>query len=247
MADTAMEIVRAGDKDMFLATLFAPEVAQPHLFAVMALAVEVARIPQLVSDVQIGEIRLQWWADTLESIGNGETQSHPVAVALTETVKVHSLPLAPLQALVEARRFDLYADVMPDQTAVEAYFGEIQAVLFQLGCMILAPEVAPAAATASGLSGVGFGLARSLTQPDKVTKLTSPQQSREDLMVLAEKRLAEANDAVAGLPRQLFPAFLPLSIAGLYLNAAKQGRTNVPQWRRQWRLWRAARTETVSF
>ena len=49
---SCLDMVRAGDKDMFLATLFAPEAAQPHLFALHAFAIEVARIPHLVSEAQ---------------------------------------------------------------------------------------------------------------------------------------------------------------------------------------------------
>ncbi len=118
-AASIREAARSGDKDFFLAALFAPEDKQAHLFALQAFAAELARIPTLVSEPQIGEIRLQWWGDTLEQ-PEGGLGGHPIAAALMETVRTCGLPLQPLQQMIEARRFDLYADRMPDVTSLEA-------------------------------------------------------------------------------------------------------------------------------
>lgn len=242
---TCLDLVRAGDKDIFLATLFAPEAAHPHLFALQAFAIEVARIPQLVSEPQIGEIRMQWWDDTLEAIANGDTQSHPVAQALAATVQQHSLPVAPLHGLIAARRFDLYGDPMPNMTAMEVYFGETQSVLFQLACMVLNPSKAPHAATAAGLAGVAFGLSRTLLSAELAAKITPTGSTRDQLFNLAETRLAEARAALVSLPQDILPAFLPLAITPLNLAAARRGASSVSQWRKQWRLWRSARREEI--
>jgi 15-cis-phytoene synthase len=235
MQDTCLEIVRTGDKDLFIATLFAPVVAQPHLFALHAFAVEVARVPLVVSEPQLGEIRLQWWEDTLDAIEQGEPQVHPVAQSLAETVVVHRLPLAPLRDLVEAHRLDLYAGPFPTVTALETYCGQTRSALFQLSCLILDPKTVAQAAEASGLSGVAFGIARGLH-----SSLTD-KFSGEQITALAERRLAEARTAIAKLPRQLLPTFLPVALTELYLSASSRGKS-VPQWKRQWRLWRAARS-----
>ena len=82
MANTSlMEQVKAHHRDRYLATLFAPEPMQPHLFALYAFDAEIARVPQLVSEPQIGEIRLQWWRDTIAALYHGEAVDHPVAQA----------------------------------------------------------------------------------------------------------------------------------------------------------------------
>lgn len=246
MADTTcLDIVRAGDKDIFLTTLFAPVAAQPHLLALRAFAIEIERIPHLVSEPQIGEIRLQWWLDTLDSISQGEPQSHPVALALSNAIHQHGLPIAPLKTLVEAQRFGLYADRMPDMPAVEGYCGETQSALFQLSCIISQKDAAAHTAIVSGLAGVAFGLARSLTDSVVAEKIIPPETSREQLIRLTEQRLQEAKAALANLPLSVFPAFLPLAVVPLYLSAARAQKTTVPQWRRQWRIWRAARNEKL--
>lgn len=241
MSDAALairELARAGDKDLFLAALFAPEDRQPHLFALQAFTAELQRIPALVSEPQIGEIRLQWWADTLEQPESGQG-GHPVAMALAETIQAGGLPLQPLQQMIEGRRFDLYADRMPDLTSLEAHFGETLSALIQLQCLVLDAKAAPSATTAAGLAGVALGIARTMLTRQR-EKLVPQGLTDADVLALARKRLAEARDAAATLPQSLLPALLPLATTELYLTAAEGGRPQVPQWRRQWRIWRAA-------
>lgn len=239
------ETVRLGDKDRYLALLFAPESLQPPLFAIAAFATELARIPSLVSESPIGEIRLQWWADTLAAMESGEGGSHPVAQALAETVAANSLPLASLSAMVEARRFDLYADVMPDIASVEAYFGETQSALIQLSCMVIDQTAAPKAASAAGFAGVALGLARTLALSPRSERWQPPGKTRDDMLALATTRFEEARSALKDVPKHLLPAFLPAAVTPLYSDAARAGRRDVPQWRRQWRIWRAARSEMI--
>lgn len=234
-------LVRAQDKDLFLADLFLPEEAQPAAFALHAFACEIARIPHLVSEPQIGEIRLQWWAETLEGLNNGQAQDHPTAAALAEAVKARDLPVKPLSDLVEARRIDLYADGLPGPAAVEGYLGETQSVLFQLAAMIVDRDAGPQAAAASGLAGVVFGLARGLAAGQG--KLVPPGETRATMQALARRRLAEFRTSLAEVPRSLWPVYLPVALTELYLKRSEQGPAEVPQWRRQWWLWRAARTE----
>lgn len=76
-------------------------------------------------------------------------------------------------------------------------------------------------------------------------KLVPQGLAEADVLALARKRLAEARDAAATLPQSLWPAFLPLATTELYLAAAEAGRQQVPQWRRQWRIWRAAKSGKI--
>lgn len=61
----------------------------------------------------------------------------------------------------------------------------------------------------------------------------------------ARRHLAEARDAVAGLPQGVKPAFLPLALVRPYLGETERRGYDpfhtpieLPQWRRQWALWR---------
>jgi len=53
------QLVRAGDKDRFLATLFAPAKYRRALFALYAFNLEVARVRELAREPLPGELRLQ--------------------------------------------------------------------------------------------------------------------------------------------------------------------------------------------
>src|ERR1700681_4758790 len=105
-------LVRAPDKDRFLAALFAPAEHRGALHALYAFNVEIARVREVVREPLAGEIRLQWWSDVLRGAGRGEVEGHPVAAALLATIGRYKLPLERLEALIAARRFDLYDDAM---------------------------------------------------------------------------------------------------------------------------------------
>src|SRR5947209_6479256 len=100
--------VRALDRDRFLAGLFAPSAARPHLFAILAFSAEIARVRDLVSDPLPGEVRLQWWRDLLEGKPHGDVEGHPIAAALLDTIAKFALPASALVRLIDARVFDLY-------------------------------------------------------------------------------------------------------------------------------------------
>jgi phytoene synthase len=60
-------LVREADKDRFLAALFAPADRRGALFAVYAFNIEVARVRENIREAMAGEIRLQWWRDAIET------------------------------------------------------------------------------------------------------------------------------------------------------------------------------------
>lgn len=239
MTDEISNIVRNYDRDRYLASLFAPDDKREALLALFAFNTEISRIRYVVSEPQIGEIRLQFWADTLNSIEEGTAQSHPVANALMKTFQVHDLPLEPLQRLISAHQFDLYADHFPTLNDVEGYLGETSSIIIQLSGLILDRNLAEKFAAAAGLTGVAYGLARHVSQLDLLPTLKPIDSSIDDLKSLAAKRLEEARAYT--IPQALWSAFLPASLTNLYL-AQSQSPSN---WRKQWHLWRAARRGTL--
>ena len=77
MAETAAlsysaQQVRLSDPDRFLTALFAPAAARENLFALYAFNLEVARIPELVHEPMMGQIRLQWWRERFDEIYAGQ-------------------------------------------------------------------------------------------------------------------------------------------------------------------------------
>ncbi len=232
-ADHCLDLVRSADKDRFLASLFAPDAKRPALLALYAFNIEIARVRASVSEPAMGQIRYQWWRDTIEAAYHGEASPHPVAQELARAIEEGDLPKQALLDLIAAREFDLYDDPMPDVTALEGYLGETSSALIQMASLVLAGTGARKSAGAAGLAGVAYGIAKLLS----VRNFMPPGFNA---VAHARMRLAEARALRSTISREAFPAFLPASLTGLYLGNAG---AEVLQFRRQWRLWWAARRE----
>ena len=240
-AEHCLNLVRDADKDRFLATLFAPGDKRRALLALYAFNVEVARIRDLVSEPALGQIRLQWWRETIEEVYRNETPAHPVAVELALAIKTGDLPKASFLNMIGAREFDLFDDPMPDLAHLEGYLGETSSALIQMASLILAGPAAIKSAEAAGLAGVAFGIAN-LLRDIRSRSLLPKDMNVAAAIAHARKRLVEARALHETIPTAAMPAFLPVSLTDLYLGrAAKPG--TVSQLRRQLRLWRMARAE----
>src|SRR5271168_2817180 len=115
------ELVRAADRDRFLATLFAPAQHRDAIHALYAFNIEIARVREVSREPLPGEIRLQWWSEVLRGERSGEAAANPVAAALTDTLQRYELLTEPLAELVEAHRFDLYDEPMATIAELECY------------------------------------------------------------------------------------------------------------------------------
>jgi phytoene synthase len=264
-------LVREADKDRFLATLFAPDKARRPLFALYAFSIDVARVRERARDPMAGEIRLQWWRDVLGGTRASEARAYPPAAGLFDTIVRLRLPVAPLLELIEARSFDLYPEPMPSLAALEGYVRRTSSTLFELAARILEgppiAEVSDAAASAGMAYGI-TGLLRMFGDHASRGKLYVPTEvldrhgarvedvfsgrgTRELGNALAEMRnIARRHytayiEKVPSLPTAVAPAFLPVALVPLYLKRLERrplfARPDVPQWRRQWTLWQAAR------
>src|SRR6516225_5685755 len=133
-------LVRASDKDRFVATLFAPAASRPHLHALYAFNLEIARISEVAHEALAGEIRLQWWYDALTSTGAGEVAGHPVAGALLDSLERCRLSAQPLLDLIEARRSDLYQEPIATLADFDRYVRATSSGLIATATRILGPS-----------------------------------------------------------------------------------------------------------
>ena len=247
-ASYCLAAVRAGARDRFLASLFAPDGKRAALLALHAFDLEIARIAREASEPRLGEIRLHWWRDALTALSEGREVAHPVARELSRALATAGLPKEPLLALIEARAFDLYADPMPDMESLEAYLGETRSALIQMAALILAGPAARQAAEAAGLAGVAEGLSHILADLARTKArdqaFLPPAVDARAAAAHGLRRLAEARRHLAAIPPAALPAFLPAGLAGLHLErvAAHGGKVKLPsQFRRQMSLWWRAR------
>jgi phytoene synthase len=265
-------LVRRSDKDRYIATLFAPERYRRALFAIYAFNVEVSQVRERAREPMPGEIRLQWWRDLFNGVGN-EASAHPVAAALHATVVRYRLPPTLFVDLIEARAFDLYDDPMGSVEELDAYAAKTSSSLMQLAALVLndgrelaTDELATHLGIAYAIAGLLSSFAwhasqRRLYVPfdllrrhgvgsDLVFSGVSTPQLRAalgDLRSHARRHLASARAMVDAPPPQIAPALLPAALARPMLDRMERRRYDpfvpdpLPQWRRQWLIWRAAR------
>jgi phytoene synthase len=265
--DYCAELVRAADRDRFLATLFAPAEHRGALFALYAFNSEIARVRDAACEPLPGEIRLQWWNDVLHGERGGEARANPVAAALLAGMARYRLPADRLIDLIEARRFDLYDEPMATLAELESYASKTCSALFALAAQIVAGTQAEAAAEPAGQAYAITTLLRALPSHAARRQLYVPRElldrhsvttadiyagrtsaglnaSTAALRGLARRHLAAARERLPTLPREALPAFLSLATVGPALDRLDRSDALAPaglaRWRRQWLLWRAA-------
>ena len=246
-AAQATATLRELDRDRYFATLVLPEAVRPAVTALFAFSAEVAAIRERAGEPMPGEIRLQWWKDALQGQGHGEVRQNPLADALLSAIAEYSLPTAPLVRLLEARRFDLYQDPMPDMASLEGYAGETVSVLYQLAAMILneggpvetgdaAGHLGVAQALTGHLRAFGYNAAHGrIFLPLSVFAAHGANEkqilagettdgirsARAQLIEIARDHLARAETSIAGLPRRLRPAFAAAALIGPQLRGVE--------------------------
>jgi phytoene synthase len=276
--DHCEELVRSGDKDRFLATLFAPQKYRRALYALYAFNLEVARTRTLAREPMPGEIRLQWWRDALGGVGRGEADAHPVAAALRDVVVRYRLPPQSLAGLVDARAFDLYNEPMATLVELERYATRTSSVVIELAARILGDGRDPGIGALAGHAGIAYalsGLLRALplhaacgqlylpadlmqrygAQPADALAGNATTELRAvlaELRLRARQHLGKARESLDTMPAAVAPALLPVALVQPALDRMERrsyrffSPSEVPQWRRQWALWRAARSNLRS-
>ena len=159
-----LEKVRLHDHDRYLTALFLPRLQRADALALYAFNLEIARTREIVSEPILGQIRLQWWRETIEGIYGGTARQHPVVAALSEACQRHNLDRNKLEALIDAREVDINDIVPTDMSALEAYAAETSGCLSKMVVQMLGAtsEDTLAAAVQVGVAWALIGLARSV-------------------------------------------------------------------------------------
>lgn len=107
------QIVKEQDPDRFLLSMFMPAQHREALWALFAFNYEIAKTREVVSETQLGLIRLQWWKDSIaKSYTNEDLAFNETILALDTAIKKYDLAREDFEMLIHAREFDL-EDVLP--------------------------------------------------------------------------------------------------------------------------------------
>jgi len=236
------DLVRRGDPDRFLAVMAAPLAFRARLFPLYAFNLEVARAPWVTQEPLIAEMRLQWWRDVVENSASGAARAHEVAGPLHALIRDHGLPVAVIDSLIAARRWDIHADPQDD---LDSYLEATGAGLMWLAARALgAPDQAEVAVRDYGWAAAAAGYLRAVPAlqargrhplPLGVTPASLAQQG------LA--RLAKARAERRVVPSAVVPALLPGWQTHVLLRQVlgSAGTPAMPEVSRRGRLlWQAA-------
>lgn len=159
------DIVARYDPDRFAAAMAGPVEARRVLFPIYAFNAEVCRAPWVASEPMIGEMRLQWWRDALNEIAAEKSvRLHEVTLPLAMVLNLAAAE--ELDALVAARRWDLYADAFEDQAHFERYIAATSGTLMWVAARALGAPTDKESAIRR--FGYATGLARFLAAASKL-------------------------------------------------------------------------------
>lgn len=241
------DAARTHDRDRFLSALLAPRDRRDDLVALAAFLGEIKRVPLIVHDAAIGEIRLQWWRDALERGASGVATGNPVADALLDVARRRDLRSDLLLAPLEGFSRELYEDGVRDDRDFDDYACETDGAAIRLALAVLGgPEAREAersadpAARALALTRLALSLPQHVAQgrlplPGSwVAKARDPRglgqsEAREAVRALTGVVVEEARRALVGyrsgqgrVAQGLVTAFLPLCLVAPYLKAVSR-------------------------
>jgi len=244
--------LRAKDRDLWLAALYAPAPLRKHLHAIYAFTLEVGEIAPKVSQPMLGEMRLRWWVDAILDAAGG-ARAHPTADALLDTIDAKGLDREEFADLLEARSADLYDHPLESTGALLEYCRRVatRPLLWSARCLGAADSansrralelagVAMGLIDAAGGLSVGRGGQFALPDEADLEGAGSGAVARA-LATLAHDRYSLARELAKTLDEPSRVALLPAARLPLYIEQLRAGGREPSPWRRQWRLWRAAR------
>jgi NADH dehydrogenase [ubiquinone] 1 alpha subcomplex assembly factor 6 len=231
-------LLRQQDPERYLTALFAPAERRESLFALYAFNLELARARESVREPIMGQMRLQWWRDSLPEIMAGRARAHEIARPLAAAVAAHGLDPLLLERLIDAREQDMKPDPPADLPALLDYAQDTSSTLVELALEVLGrPDAATReAGRALGVAWALLGLLRAIPfhaaqrrlylpaslmeearlGPAQLFERGSSPELQEVVRRLAEEAgrwLKEARRSQRSVARQFQPAFLPAVLA----------------------------------
>ena len=237
-------LVERGDPDRFAATMAAPPKARETLFPLYAFNLEVARAPWVTQEHLIAEMRLQWWRDVVAAPASGAALAHEVAGPLHRVIHSKNLPLATLDRLVAARRWDIGQNPFTTAADLSDYLEDTGAGLMWLAAKSLdAPDTAEQAARNAGWATALASYLRAVPDLTARGRAPLPDPTPDAIVSLAKTglgRLQAAQKARNTVPRHangaLYPAWQTqalLTMAARDPAAVTEGRLQQPEFFRR--------------
>lgn len=213
--DDVMSRLKEADPDRVRGAMFADEAVRSRLLLLYAFHLELAKVPELVSEPMIGQIRYQWWRDAIAEIYETESvRKHEITTPLRALLLEYDIPRFWVDQLIDGRERDIDPRPFKGLTEAQDYCANTSGVLMKIAlklCDVEASQEEEAAGIAWGLTG----LARAYGYYHE-TILSEVSFKR--LIERAEKKHKIAREASAELDVKAFPAIAYAALIPQYIS-----------------------------
>lgn len=245
------DLVHQDDYDRYLTVLCAAPEHRRALFALYAFNQEVAKTREQVTEPTLGEIRLQWWRETVQGLYEGEVRRHPVAEALADALNGAAVPQALLMEIIDGRVSDLYDDSPKRMEELIGYADATGGAVAEAGVRLtgVAERRAIGVARGVGIAWALVGLIRALAFHAEMRRSYLPEREMEaagiaketlfqgefapELTPLIERlgeeatrRIKAARGNMRDVPCQARPVLLLAGLAEGYLDRLRRAGGN---------------------
>lgn len=245
-ADYCADQVRAYDYHRYFAATFAPGDVRRGLIALYAFNLEIASVRERVSEAILGQMRLQWWRDTIGEIYSGTVRNHAVVSEIAWTIDAFDLPQDVFGRMIDARLFDLEDDPPEDSAALMGYASATSGQLASMASLICGETGFAADAAAAGTFWGVTGLLRALPHHAGQRRVYLPNDYLREYGLTADDVVERRNPAAMGaavaaivafigrskaaginVPRPARPAVAYSPVATLYLRSLEKAGCDV--------------------
>jgi len=123
-SDYCFKKLRQYDFENFLCTLLLPERARRGAIAIRAFNIEIAQVRDSIKDRMIGDMRMQFWRDSVDAMYESKTtvpQGNPIIGELHSAIETHGLTKSWLMRIIESRQEHLAEKPHPTLDDLETY------------------------------------------------------------------------------------------------------------------------------
>ena len=260
---------RDGERDRYLAALLAPREFQEPALAVAACVAEIFKIPRVVKEPHLAEIRLQWWRDALCQPQG--PSGNPIADRFCEAFRGYASPRGQLENLFDTLAQTYYSASPQDAAALIRELEVCEGTPFALAARVCGvPEDANleglfrAAGVAYGMARLGLNMAQHVSRgrmplPPQIwaaqsgaSDAANTARAKVFIAETARTALAEVKSGLVHSSQAVKCVLLPLALVEPYLRAF-ESRTydplrtigDIAPMTRVWRIWRAHATGRI--
>ncbi|GAA6020367.1 hypothetical protein JCM10207_002084 [Rhodosporidiobolus poonsookiae] len=150
----ATDLVRRADHESIWAAHFYPAGLRPAYLALRAFNVELAGLPDHVSNQIVGRMRFQWWRDAVKGVFDGGAPPHPLINLLSSIPQRDALSPYHFTRLINAREAHFHNPTFTSLQDLADYSSGTQASLLYL--LLQATAAGSAPSTPAFTTGAGL-------------------------------------------------------------------------------------------